>query len=60
MVDDPFDKNRIWKLIEVNDPAQSRSIRLADNLPPSKVYSNSRKAHNGLSEAAHINDINSS
>ncbi|XP_057856327.1 protein TPR3 isoform X1 [Cryptomeria japonica] len=45
VVDDPVDKNKNWKPTEVNEPAQCRSIRLTDNLPPSKVsrliYTNS-------------------
>ena len=31
------DKSKIWKLTEINEPAQCRSLRLMDNMRTSKV-----------------------
>ncbi|KAM7265097.1 hypothetical protein ACFE04_002780 [Oxalis oulophora] len=43
--EESVDKSRIWKLTEINEPSQCRSLRLADNLAPSRIsrliYTNS-------------------
>ncbi|XP_038696642.1 topless-related protein 4-like isoform X2 [Tripterygium wilfordii] len=43
--DDSVEKSRIWKLAEINEPSQCRSLSLPDNLQPAKVcrliYTNS-------------------
>eukprot|EP01018_Ginkgo_biloba_P022909 Gb_37153 [translate_table: standard] len=45
VTDDSVDKNKNWKLTEIIEPVQCRSLRLSDNLPTSKVsrliYTNS-------------------
>lgn len=38
IVEDGSDKSKMmWKLTEINEPAQCRSLRLMDNLRTSKV-----------------------
>jgi len=37
ITDESMDKSKIWKLTEINEPAQCRSLRLIDNMRPSKV-----------------------
>jgi hypothetical protein len=37
IVEDAADKSKMWKLTEINEPAQCRSLRLMDNLRTSKV-----------------------
>jgi len=37
ITDESMDKSKIWKLTEINEPAQCRSLRLIDNLRSSKV-----------------------
>jgi len=32
------DKSKIWKLTEVSEPSQCRSLRLPENLRVAKVY----------------------
>ncbi|KAM7276649.1 hypothetical protein ACFE04_018515 [Oxalis oulophora] len=43
--EESVDKSRIWKLTEINEPSQCRSLRLADNLAPRRIsrliYTNS-------------------
>lgn len=39
ITDESMDKSKIWKLTEVNEPTQCRSLRLVDNLRTSKVRS---------------------
>ncbi|KAJ3695527.1 hypothetical protein LUZ60_000904 [Juncus effusus] len=43
--DESMDKSKIWKLTEISEPAQCRSLRLMDNLRTSKItrliYTNS-------------------
>eukprot|EP00262_Sarcandra_glabra_P008603 TRINITY_DN2218_c0_g1_i5.p1 TRINITY_DN2218_c0_g1~~TRINITY_DN2218_c0_g1_i5.p1 ORF type:complete len:1138 (+),score=249.84 TRINITY_DN2218_c0_g1_i5:76-3489(+) len=69
--DESIDKSKIWKLSEINEPAQCRSLRLPDNLRTSKIsrliYTNSGVAILALaSNAIHLlwkwqrNDRNSS
>ncbi|XP_019183891.1 PREDICTED: topless-related protein 4-like isoform X1 [Ipomoea nil] len=45
IVDEPAEKSRIWKLTEISEPSQCRSLKLPDNLPASKIsrliYTNS-------------------
>uniref|UniRef100_A0A0A0LG07 CTLH domain-containing protein n=1 Tax=Cucumis sativus TaxID=3659 RepID=A0A0A0LG07_CUCSA len=45
IADESVDKSRIWKLTEINEPTQCRSLRLPDNLTASRVsrliYTNS-------------------
>ncbi|XP_038711206.1 topless-related protein 4-like isoform X2 [Tripterygium wilfordii] len=45
IADESVEKSRFWKLTEVNEPSQCRSLRLPDNLQPAKVcrliYTNS-------------------
>ncbi|XP_019056179.1 PREDICTED: topless-related protein 1-like isoform X2 [Nelumbo nucifera] len=45
IVDESVEKSKIWKLTEINEPSQCRSLRLPDNLPAAKVsrliYANS-------------------
>ncbi|KAB1199378.1 Topless-related protein 4 [Morella rubra] len=45
IADESGDKSRIWKLTEINEPAQCRSLRLPDNLTAMRVsrliYTNS-------------------
>uniref|UniRef100_A0A5B7ANF3 Putative topless-related protein 4 isoform X1 n=1 Tax=Davidia involucrata TaxID=16924 RepID=A0A5B7ANF3_DAVIN len=45
IADESADKNRIWKLTEINEPSQCRSLRLPDNLTAMRVsrlmYTNS-------------------
>lgn len=36
-VEDAVDKIKTWKLTEIMEPSQCRTIRLPDNLPASKV-----------------------
>ncbi|XP_077237998.1 protein TPR3-like isoform X2 [Tasmannia lanceolata] len=44
-MDDAIEKSKIWKLTEINEPVQCRSLRLPDNLRTSKIsrliYTNS-------------------
>ncbi|XAR53253.1 hypothetical protein NMG60_11021726 [Bertholletia excelsa] len=51
-----LDKSRIWKLTEINEPSQCRSLRLPDNLTASRVsrliYTNSGFAILALSANA--------
>ncbi|KAL5547795.1 hypothetical protein UlMin_003026, partial [Ulmus minor] len=48
IVDESLDKSRIWKLTEINEPSQCRSLRLFDNLTAMRVsrliYTNSGQA----------------
>lgn len=37
IADETGDKSRIWKLTEINEPSQCRSIRLPDNLTAMRV-----------------------
>ncbi|KAJ4959361.1 hypothetical protein NE237_026472 [Protea cynaroides] len=53
------DKSKIWKLTEINEPAQCRALRLPDNLRPNKIsrliYTNSGTAILALaSNAIHL------
>ncbi|GMP60158.1 hypothetical protein CsSME_00023144 [Camellia sinensis var. sinensis] len=45
IADESVDKSRIWKLTEINEPSQCRSLRLPDNMTATKVskmiYTNS-------------------
>ncbi|KAI5680896.1 hypothetical protein M9H77_02123 [Catharanthus roseus] len=45
VADEPADKSRIWKLTEINEPTQCRSLRLPDSLTAMRVsrliYTNS-------------------
>lgn len=54
--DESGDKSRIWKLTEINEPSQCRSIRLPDNLTAMRVsrliYTNSGLAILALSSNA--------
>ncbi|KAL5539764.1 hypothetical protein UlMin_003025 [Ulmus minor] len=47
-IDESLDKSRIWKLTEINEPSQCRSLRLGDNLTAMRVsrliYTNSGQA----------------
>lgn len=36
--DDSGEKSRIWKLTEINEPSQCRSLRLPDNLTAMRVH----------------------
>ncbi|XP_060669272.1 topless-related protein 4-like isoform X2 [Ziziphus jujuba] len=36
-INDDLDKSKIWKLTEVNEPSQLRSLRLPDSLLPNKI-----------------------
>lgn len=38
LTDELMDKSKIWKLTEIGEPTQCRSLRLMDNLRSSKVY----------------------
>ncbi|XP_068638722.1 topless-related protein 1-like [Aristolochia californica] len=44
-IDDSLEKSKIWKLVEINEPSQCRTLRLPDNLVAIKVsrlmYTNS-------------------
>ncbi|KAG5564405.1 hypothetical protein RHGRI_000558 [Rhododendron griersonianum] len=58
IADESADKSRIWKLTEINEPSQCRSMRLPDTLPATRVsrlmYTNSGLAILALSvDAAH-------
>lgn len=37
VTDESLDKSKIWKLTEINEQAQCRSLRLPDNLRTTKV-----------------------
>ncbi|KAE9464317.1 hypothetical protein C3L33_03710, partial [Rhododendron williamsianum] len=37
VADESVDKSRIWKLTEISEPSQCRSLRIPDNLPVTKV-----------------------
>ncbi|PSR84523.1 Topless-related protein [Actinidia chinensis var. chinensis] len=56
IADESADKSRIWKLTEINEPSQCRSLRLPDTLPAMKVsrlmYTNSGLAILALSANA--------
>ncbi|GFZ20854.1 WUS-interacting protein 2 [Actinidia rufa] len=56
IADESADKSRIWKLTEINEPSQCRSLRLPDTLPAMKVsrlmYTNSGVAILALSANA--------
>lgn len=39
VADDSLDKSKIWKLTEISEPTQCRSLRLPENLRASKVGS---------------------
>uniref|UniRef100_A0A1D1XVX1 Protein TOPLESS n=1 Tax=Anthurium amnicola TaxID=1678845 RepID=A0A1D1XVX1_9ARAE len=59
ITEEPIDKSKIWKLTEINEPAQCRSLRLMDNLRASKIsrliYTNSGIALLALaSNAIHL------
>ncbi|KAK1324085.1 Topless-related protein 1 [Acorus calamus] len=59
ITEEPLDKSKIWKLTEINEPAQLRSLRLMDNMRPSKIsrliYTNSGIAILALaSNAIHL------
>ncbi|KAG1363958.1 putative protein TPR3 [Cocos nucifera] len=48
MIDESIEKSKIWKLTEINEPSQCRSLRLPDSLVAAKVprliYTNSGHA----------------
>ncbi|KAG9138676.1 hypothetical protein Leryth_018567 [Lithospermum erythrorhizon] len=56
MTDEPTDKSRIWKLMEINESSHCQSLRLPDNLAATKVirlmYTNSGNAILALSANA--------
>ncbi|XP_050387989.1 topless-related protein 4-like [Argentina anserina] len=56
IVDESVEKSRIWKLTEINEPSQCRSLRLPDNLAAMRVsrliYTNSGLAILALSSNA--------
>ncbi|PRQ46323.1 putative transcription factor WD40-like family [Rosa chinensis] len=56
IVDESIEKSRIWKLTEINEPSQCRSLRLPDNLTAMRVsrliYTNSGLAILALSSNA--------
>ncbi|XP_058206857.1 topless-related protein 4-like isoform X1 [Rhododendron vialii] len=56
VADESVDKSRIWKLTEIGEPSQCRSLRIPDNLPVTKVcrliYTNSGYAILALSANA--------
>ncbi|KAJ3677253.1 hypothetical protein LUZ60_002977 [Juncus effusus] len=59
ITEDPADKAKLWKLTEISEPAQCRSLRLMDNLRTSKIsrliYTNSGVALLALaSNAIHL------
>ncbi|CAL9194584.1 protein TPR3-like [Musa acuminata AAA Group] len=59
ITDELMDKSKIWKLTEINEPTQCRSLRLMDNLRTSKIsrliYTNSGAAILALaSNAIHL------
>ncbi|KAG0463244.1 hypothetical protein HPP92_021720 [Vanilla planifolia] len=59
LIDESMDKSKIWKLTEINEQAHCRSLRLIDNLRPSKIqrliYTNSGVALLALaSNAIHL------
>ncbi|XP_031479971.1 topless-related protein 1-like [Nymphaea colorata] len=59
VVDESMDKSKIWKLTEINEPLQCRSLRLPENLRSSKIsrlmYTNSGIALLALaSNAIHL------
>lgn len=37
IADETLDKSRIWKMTEINEPSQCRSLRLPDNLTATRV-----------------------
>ena len=37
ITEEPNDKSKIWKLTEVSEPSQCRSLRLPENLRVAKV-----------------------
>lgn len=39
IVDDSSDKSKVWKLTEVSEPSQCRSMKLPENMRVPKVYS---------------------
>ncbi|KAK1269512.1 Topless-related protein 1 [Acorus gramineus] len=58
ITEESLDKSKIWKLTEINEPAQLRSLRLLDNIRTSKIsrliYTNSGVAILALaSNASH-------
>ena len=38
ITEEPNDKSKIWKLTEVSEPSQCRSLRLPENLRVAKVH----------------------
>ncbi|XP_058115708.1 protein TPR3-like isoform X2 [Magnolia sinica] len=59
ITDESIEKSKIWKLTEINEPAQCRSLRLPENLRTSKIsrliYTNSGVALLALaSNAIHL------
>ncbi|XP_038988989.1 protein TPR3 [Phoenix dactylifera] len=59
LTDESMDKSKIWKLTEISEPTQCRSLRLMDNLRTSKIvrliYTNSGVAILALaSNAIHL------
>ncbi|KAJ6829013.1 protein TPR3-like isoform X4 [Iris pallida] len=59
ITEESMDKSKIWKLTEISESAQCRSLRLVDNLRPSKIsrliYTNSGVAILALaSNAIHL------
>lgn len=38
IADDSSDKSKVWKLTEVSEPSQCRSIKLPENMRVPKVY----------------------
>ncbi|EEF35191.1 WD-repeat protein, putative [Ricinus communis] len=56
IADEPTENSRIWKLTEVNEPSQCRSLRLPDNLTAMRVsrliYTNSGLSLLGLASNA--------
>uniref|UniRef100_A0A0E0GJV4 CTLH domain-containing protein n=1 Tax=Oryza nivara TaxID=4536 RepID=A0A0E0GJV4_ORYNI len=71
IADEPLDKSKVWKLMEITESSQCRSLKLTDNMRTSKIsrliYTNSGVAILALaSNAVHLlwkwprNDRNSS
>lgn len=38
IADDSSDKSKVWKLTEVSEPSQCRSLKLPENMRVPKVY----------------------
>jgi WD40 repeat protein len=56
IADEPLDKSKVWKLMEITESTQCRSIKLADNMRTSKIsrliYTNSGVAILALTASA--------